>query len=36
MQISKMHQKIEKKLFASKIIAFELVALNLTYYKENT
>ena len=31
-----MHQKIEKKLFVSKIIAFELVAVNLPYYKEDT
>ena len=31
-----MQQAIEKKLFVSYIISFELVAVNCLYYKENT
>ena len=31
MQISKMQEKIDKKLFVFKIIALELVALNSLY-----
>ena len=31
MQISKMQEKIEKKLFVFEIIASELVALNIVY-----
>ena len=31
MQISKMQQKIDKKLFVFEIIALELVALNCLY-----
>ena len=36
MQISEIKQKIEKKLFVSEIIAFDWIAVNSPYYKENT